>query len=74
MYELRGEIPLRVEAVEGGLSVGDYSLVPTGERTFFSIPDYGTVEVVLEASGRPVRLDWRQGDQTFPCPRTGDLP
>ncbi len=73
VYELRPGTPLRVEATEGGLLVNDWSLVATGERKFFSFPDYGIVEVVLDAQGRPLRLDWRQGEQSFPCPRIGDL-
>jgi len=73
IYELRPGTPLRVAAAAGGLLVDDWSLVATGERTFFSFPDYGTVEVVLDGQGRPLRLDWRQGDQTFPCPRIADL-
>ncbi len=73
VYELRPGTRLRVHAADAGLRVDEWSLVATGERTFFSFPDYGIVEVVLDEHGRPVRLDWRQGEATYPCPRVADL-
>jgi len=76
VYLLRGSQPLRVFAERDGrgLHVGDWTLVPTGERTFFSPADYATVTFVVEGdAARPARLDWKMDAETFACPRTGDL-
>jgi CubicO group peptidase (beta-lactamase class C family) len=73
VYELRPGTRLRVHAEDAGLRVDDWALAPTGERTFLSFPDYGVVEVVLDEKGQPLRLDWRQGEATYPCPRVADL-
>ena len=53
--------------------VNSYTLVPTGSRLFYSPQDYGQVTVVMGDDGRPLRLDWKIGEEVFPCPRIGDL-
>lgn len=75
VYDLRQGTPLRVSAAGDRLRVSSRTLVPIGERTFFSWEDYATVEFVFEGDGaaRPVRLDWKMEKETFACPRTGDL-
>lgn len=73
IYKLRPGSPLEVHAVPGGLRVNDWVLVATGVRTFFSPQDYATVEVVLDESGQPVRLDWGLSSGVMPCPRIGDV-
>jgi hypothetical protein len=72
-YELRPGSPLAVRYDQGTLRVNDWTLVPTGERTFFSPQDYAVVEVVVGEDGMPERLDWTIAGQTYPCPRIGGL-
>ncbi len=73
VYLLRGETRLDAHVEEGGLRVGTRSLWPIGERSFFCMEDYATVEVVFEAgSERPTRIDWKLQTETLPCPRVGD--
>lgn len=73
IYELRPGSPLRVQLDAGMLRVNEWILVPVGERRFFSPQDYAFVEVILDDTGRPLRLDWVTDDATHPCPRVGDL-
>jgi D-alanyl-D-alanine carboxypeptidase len=73
IYELRPGSDLRVSMVDGGLMVNSYTLVPTGDQLFYSPQDYGVVTVVMGEDGFPLRLDWKIGEDTYPCPRTGDL-
>jgi CubicO group peptidase (beta-lactamase class C family) len=68
-YELRPGSPLEVHVDRGTLRVNDWTLIATGERTFFSPQDYAVVEVVVDENGEPLRLDWTIGGQTHPCPR-----
>jgi hypothetical protein len=74
LYDIVGNPRLAVRATESGLDVNGWALVATGDSTFFSLRDFGTVKVVGQDGGRVERLDWMLGGQTFPCPRAGDLP
>lgn len=73
-YDVAGNTGLELRATDGGFTLGDWPLLPTGPDTFFSPRDFGEVRVVRGAGGAVERLDWKQGDRSFPCPRTGDLP
>lgn len=57
-YELRPGRTLPVRAVDGGLRIGEWILIPRGERTFFSPQDYAEVRVVLDDEGLVSHLDW----------------
>ena len=73
IYELRAGSELRVHLVGDDLMVNSWTLIPTGDRVFFSPQDYAVVEVVLGEDGKPLRLDWKIGDNTYPCPRIRDI-
>ena len=57
-YEVRPGRTMEVRAVDGGLRIGEWLLIPTGESSFFSPQDYGEVRVVTDDAGRPTHLDW----------------
>jgi CubicO group peptidase (beta-lactamase class C family) len=71
-YRLRPGRDLQVSAVPGGLQIGSWILVPTGERTFVSPQDYATITFIMGGDGRPVRLDWTAGGTTSEMPRVED--
>ena len=73
IYQLRPGSDLTMRVVDGDLMVNAWTLVPTGERVFFSPQDYAVVEVVVNDDGVPLRLDWKIGDNTYPCPRVAGL-
>ena len=59
--------------VHGGeLYAGDRLLVPTSESTFYSLQEYGRVNVVFGEAGRVERLDWEWAGALYPWRRTGD--
>jgi CubicO group peptidase (beta-lactamase class C family) len=74
LYDVAGNPRLSVRATESGLDVNQWTLVATGDSTFFSLRDFATVKVVAGAAGGVERFDWLLGGQTWPCPRVGDLP
>jgi CubicO group peptidase (beta-lactamase class C family) len=71
-YELRPGSRFTVHIEQGVLRINDWTLVPTGERTFFSPQDYAMVEVVLDDRGRAERLDWTMNGETQPLPRVDE--
>jgi hypothetical protein len=73
LYQLRPGSNLHVTARDGALLANDWVLVPTGARRFWSPQDYAFVDVVVDESGRPVRLDWEVDGEPLACPRLGDL-
>ncbi|MFG0316723.1 MAG: serine hydrolase [Planctomycetota bacterium JB042] len=68
-YELRPGSTLDVRPDGGRLRVNDWLLFPTSATTFFSPQDYGTVTVVLDEDGAPIRLDWENDGEVTPMPR-----
>jgi CubicO group peptidase (beta-lactamase class C family) len=74
LFDIAGNPRLAVRATESGLDVNGWALMATGDSTFFSLRDFGTVKAVGNGSGRIERLDWTLDGRTFPCPRVGDLP
>jgi len=60
---------MRVRA--GKLFAGDRLLVPTSDRSFFSLQDYGRVDVIFDDAGAVERLDWEWGGEFWPWRRTG---
>lgn len=57
---------------EGELFAGDRLLVPTSESTFYSLQEYGRVNVIFGEAGQVERLDWEWGGEFHPWRRTGD--
>jgi hypothetical protein len=53
--------------------MNDWLIIPTSGTTFVSPRDDAVVTVISSPDGRIERLDWTIGDQTYPCPRVGDL-
>jgi hypothetical protein len=66
---LFGTTPFELTASDGVLVAAGRVLVPTGDRTFLSLADYGTVTVVTRANGTVERLDWTAGDRVLTIPR-----
>jgi CubicO group peptidase (beta-lactamase class C family) len=59
--------------VRGGeLFAGDRLLVPLSETTFYSLQEYGRVNVVFGEAGRVERLDWEWNGAFQPWRRTGE--
>lgn len=60
-YALRS--PFEVSATpDGVLLSGDRVLVPVGEKTFFSLSDYGTVRFEIGNDGKGSVIHWQAGD------------
>ena len=68
---LFGTTPFELTASDGALVASGRVLVPTGDRTFLSLADYGTVTVVMRPNGTVERLDWTAGDRVLTIPRAG---
>jgi hypothetical protein len=66
---LFGTTPFELTASDGVLVAAGRVLVPTGDRTFVSLADYGTVTVVTRPNGTVERLDWTAGDRVLTIPR-----
>lgn len=66
---LFGTAPFELTAEDGILVASGRALVPTGERTFVSLADYGTVTVVMRPNGTVERLDWTAGERVLTMPR-----
>jgi CubicO group peptidase (beta-lactamase class C family) len=67
---LFGTTPFALTVSSGVLVGSGRVLVPTGERTFLSLADYGTVTVVMRPNGTVERLDWSAGERVLTMPRT----
>lgn len=74
VYQLGNGTRLEVRARDGWLFANEWTLAPLSDTRFFSLRDYGEVTVVLDAAGRPERLDWKVAGDSLPAPRIGDLP
>jgi len=72
-YLVPGNIRTEVRAKNGGLSVSEWTLMPTSDTTFVSLRDWGQVSVILGEGNKVERFNWRIGDQTYPCPKVGEL-
>jgi CubicO group peptidase (beta-lactamase class C family) len=57
----------------GALFAGNRLLVPTSKTTFYSLQDYGRVNVIFDDDGNVERLDWEWGDQFWPWRRIGEI-
>jgi len=61
----RGQsFPIHVE--RGMIFAGDRLLIPTSETSFYSLQEYGRVNVILDDDGNVERLDWEWGGQFWP--------
>ena len=69
-YEMRPGSWLDLQVVDGILWANEWLLVPIGDHLLFSPQDYGEITVVVDADGRPERLDWRNGEQVTAFPRS----
>jgi len=72
VYQIENGPRLELRVKDGALYSNDWVLQPTRDGAFFSPRDYGLVRGVPGPDGRITRLDWIQGDQTYPAPRVGD--
>jgi len=68
-YRLGSSTDLVLTVREGAVDLSGWTLIPTSPTTFFSPQDYARVSVVMGESGEVERLDWQQGDETYPVPR-----
>lgn len=73
IYQLGNGTRLHLRRRAGVLRANGWALLPAAAGGFFSPQDYGMVEVVPGPDGRPARLDWSVGGQTWPAPRVGEL-
>jgi hypothetical protein len=71
--ELRPGWNLELRVRDGRVMMEECILIPTSERTLFSLQDYAEIEVVVGDDGAAARLDWKIGEQTYPLPRV-DFP
>lgn len=75
VYEIRAGDPdsreeLRFTSTEGSLArLGDWLLIPTGDGTFYSPQDYGTIQAVLGKDEAIEGLDWTTPGGSFRLPR-----
>ena len=61
----RGQsFPVHVE--RGMIFAGDRLLIPTSVTSFYSLQEYGRVNVILDDDGNVERLDWEWGGQFWP--------
>jgi len=70
-YEAEGGQSFSMRVRDGHLFAGDRLLVATSDRSFWSLQEYGRVDVVLDERGGVERLDWEWEGSFMPWRRTG---
>jgi CubicO group peptidase (beta-lactamase class C family) len=73
-FQLETGVRLTLRVRDGNLWANDWLMLPTADGGFFSPRDYGLIRGVEGAGGRIERLDWTQGERTYPAPRVGSAP
>lgn len=72
VYQIENGPRIRLWVRDGTLYANDWLLRPLADGTLFSPGDNGIVRRVTGADGRISRLDWVQGDKSYPAPRVED--
>jgi hypothetical protein len=70
-YQMRPGTTLDIQTDGALLYSSEWPMFPLGERRFYSLQDYGTVEFVLAEDGSVERLDWywTGAENAMPMPR-----
>ena len=74
-YRLRPGSEMDLDVREGRVTLGDWSLIPVSETTFYSPQDFAHVDVKLDDNGHAQALSWRRPGEDRPTrmPRVDGL-
>jgi hypothetical protein len=72
VYQIEHGPRLELRVLRGALYSNDWILLPTKDGGMFSPRDYGKLRGIPGANGKLARIDWTQGSETYPAPRTGE--